>query len=202
MAQEPESKPAARPVPGWFDPGPWVHPSQLFRRPVPAKTPEVATASDRAATAPTPAAAPAAATETAEDLFGKLQELCATGRVAIELDTKRLMKMDSPVNVEAEGNQWVYGLIALSLVLGFAVGWKAGIAAACVGVVLYLTLGKALIRRRIRRRVHEKALHDLSLWRRLWSYGGVVLVESDAAARRCAAPGDNWLEFVRQQHRV
>ena len=193
MAQKPEGKPAASRRPTLLDPGAWVHPSDLFRRLAPAKLRDVA------ATAPARTATSVAARETAEDLFADLRELCAAGLVAIELDPKRLMKLDSPVNVEAESNQWVYGLVALGLVLGFAFGWKVGVAAAGIGAVLYLTLGKAVIRRRIRRRVHAKVLLDLSLWRRLWSFGGVVLAVSGKESGRCAAPEGNWLEFVREQ---
>jgi hypothetical protein len=207
MPPESEDKPRDRSRgPTLFDPGPWVHPSHLFRRGGAAQASPTATsaagpvAPAGAAHAVPPATVPAAV-ETAEELFQRLQALHAAGRVAIELDAKRLMTLDSPVNVEADGNQWVYGVIALSLVLGYAFGWKIGLATAAGGVVLYLTLGKATVHRRIRRRVHEKALADLAQWRKLWNYGGVTLTASGDAAQRCAAPKDNWLEFVRGQRR-
>jgi len=206
MTPESEDKPRDPPwEPTPFDPGPWVDPSHLFRRGGAAQVSRTATSpgvpvapAGSAAHAVPPVTAPTTV-ETAEGLFQRLQALHAAGRVAIELDTKRLMKMDSPVNVEADSNQWVYGLLALSLVLGFAFGWKIGLATAGAGVVLYLTLGKATVRRRVRRRVHEKALAELSHWRKLWSYGGVTLTVNGDAAQRCAAPKDNWLEFVRRQ---
>jgi len=203
MPPERETKSAPRPGPTLFDPGPWVHPSHLFRRSPPASP---SAAIDRAtpppvAPAPPTAAAPAVV-ETAEELFQKLQALHAAGRFRVELDTKHLIKIDSPVSVEAEGNIWVYGFAAASVVLGFALGWTIGLAAGGLGIVFYLTLGKAFISRRIERRVREKALAELSLWRKLWSYGGVVLATTSEGSERCAAPDGNWLEFVRSLSRA
>jgi hypothetical protein len=85
------------------------------------------------------------------------------------------------------------------LVLGFALGYKVGLAAGAVGVVLYYTVALPFVRRRIRRRVHEKALAELALWRKLWSFGGVTLVANGEGGLRCTAPQDNWLEFMRRQ---
>ena len=146
-------------------------------------------------------AIPAEAAETADELFARLRRLCAEGRVAIDLDNKRLMHhMDSPVSFEAWGNQWVYPLLVLTGTLWWWFGWKVGAPAAVASVLLYLTLGKAFLRRRIERRVREQVLEDVVRWRKLWSFGGVTLRNTVGSASDglCTSPRDNWMEFVRR----
>ena len=156
-------------------------------RPVPPPAPEVPIPPETA--------------ETADELFRRLRRLCAEGRVAIDLDNKRLTQhIDSPVSFEAWGNQWVYPLLALTCALWWRFGWKVGAGAAVVSVLLYLTLGKAFLHRRIERRVREQVLEDIVHWRKLWSFGGVTLRSTADSANDgiCASPRDNWMEFVRR----
>jgi hypothetical protein len=150
---------------------------------------------------PGPAIAiPPEAAETADELFARLRMLCREGRVAIDLDNKRLTHIDSPVAFEAWGNQWVYSLLALTCGLWWWFGWKVGAGAAVASVVLYLTLGKTFLHRRIERRVREQVLEDVVRWRKLWTFGGVSLRSTEAGASEglCASPRDNWMEFVRR----
>jgi hypothetical protein len=145
-------------------------------------------------------AIPPEAAETAEELFRRLRKLCADDRVAIELDHKRLMHIDSPVSFEAWGNQLVYPLLLATCLLWWWLGWKVGAGVAVASVLLYLTLGKAYLHKRIERRVREQVLEDVVLWRKLWSFGGVSLrrVGDGDGAGTCASPRDNWMEFVRR----
>ncbi len=153
-----------------------------------------------AAAPPPVAAAPAPPPETASELLARLRRCHADGRVAIDFDMKRLMHMDSPVSFEAESNQWVYGLLALTAALWYVFGYKIGLATAAISLSLYLSLGKVYLRRRIARRVRGRALDDEAQWRKLWDFGGVTLQETKpgGAGARCVAPGDNWMEFVRR----
>ena len=143
---------------------------------------------------------PPEAAETAEELFARLRLLCAEGRVAIELNNKRLMHIDSPVSFEAWGNQLVYPLLALTCLLWWWLGWKVGAGTAVASVVLYLTIGKAFLHRRIERRVQEQVLEDVVRWRKLWNFGGVSLrrVGDGEGDGSCASPKVNWMEFVRR----
>ena len=143
---------------------------------------------------------PPEAAETAEELFQRLRQLCADGRVAIELDNKRLMHIDSPVSFEAWGNQLVYPLLLLTCALWWWLGWKVGAGTAVASVLIYLTIGKAFLYRRIERRVREQVLEDVVRWRKLWSFGGVSLrrVGEGDGDGTCASPRDNWMEFVRR----
>jgi hypothetical protein len=164
-------------------------------------TPPIPRAPQSPSRLPVPQVAiPPEAAETADELFARLRRLCAEGRVAIDLDNKRLMHIDSPVSFEAWGNQWVYSLLALTGVLWWWFGYKVGAGAAVASVLLYLTLGKAFLHRRIDRRVREQVLEDVVRWRKLWSFGGVRLrnTADGSAGGTCASPRDNWMEFVRQ----
>ncbi len=149
-------------------------------------------------------AAPAAEA-TPADLLRGLRRLVDSGALRLELDLKRLDHMDSPVGVEADSNRWIYPAIILCGAVFWFVGLWPGIAAAILCLAAYLTLGRAYVRRRLVARVHEKALYDLDLWRRLWRYGGVSLVPGEGAAagaetpraEPCAAPEGTWMALVR-----
>jgi hypothetical protein len=131
-----------------------------------------------------------------EDLFRELRRLVARGTLRLELDLARLDHIDSPVAVEADSNIWVYGLIVVCTVVFWQEGTLPGVAAIAVSLILYLTAGRRYVRRRLIRRVHERALGDGEVWRRLWRFGGVTLVVE--GAERCAAPHGNWMALVRR----
>lgn len=147
---------------------------------------------------------PPEAAETADGLFARLRQLCAEGRVVIELNNKRLSHIDSPVSFEAWGNQLVYPLLLVTCLVWWRFGWEIGGAVAVASVVAYLTIGKAFLHRRIERRVREQVVENVVLWRKLWSFGGVTLrqVGEGVDATACISPGDNWMEFVRRLTKV
>jgi hypothetical protein len=131
-----------------------------------------------------------------KELFRELRQLVAHGKLRLELDLTRLDHIDSPVAVEADSNIWVYGLIAICAAVFWKEGALPGIAAITVSLLLYLTAGRRYVRQRLIRRVHERALGDSEVWRRLWRFGGVTLVEE--GAERCTAPHGNWMGLVRR----
>ncbi len=132
---------------------------------------------------------------TAEKLFAALNRLRADDKIALRLDYKKLTHLDSPVGSEADGNIWAYGGLALAIAAWWFRGWQVAVGVAVAGVLIYLTLGRWYMHRRIRRRVEDKALADLTQWRRLWKFGGVALVAG--AGEPCAAPQGNWMALVR-----
>ena len=134
--------------------------------------------------------------KSAEDLFRDLRRLVARGALRLELDFARLDHIDSPVAVEADSNIWVYVFIVVCAAIFWQAGPWPGVAAVVVSLTLYLTLGRRYVRRRLASRVHERALADGEVWRRLWRFGGVMLV--DDAGERCAAPDGNWMALVRR----
>jgi len=131
----------------------------------------------------------------ADELFRDLRLLIERGDLRLELDLVRLDHIDSPVAVEADSNVWVYGLILVCVAAFWQGGTWPGVAAIGMSLLLYFTVARAYVRRRLSRRVHERALGDGGVWRRLWRFGGVTLVGLGAA--RCVAPDGNWMALVR-----
>lgn len=133
--------------------------------------------------------------ETAEKLFAALNRLRTDGKIALRLDYKKLMHLDSPAGSEADGNIWAYGGLVLAIAAWWFRGWQVAVGVAVGGVLIYFTLGRWYMHRRIRRRVEDKVLADLTQWRRLWKFGGVALVPN--TGEECAAPQGNWMALVR-----
>lgn len=133
--------------------------------------------------------------DTAEKLFAALNLLRADGKIALRFDYKKLTHIDSPVGSEADGNIWACGGLALAIATWWFRGWQAAVAVAVAGVLIYFTFGRWYMHRRIRRRVEDKALADLTQWRRLWKFGGVALVPD--TGEECAAPQGNWMALAR-----
>lgn len=135
--------------------------------------------------------------DSAVDLFRTLQALVAERSLALRFDYRRLQHIDCPVGSEADGNIWAYAVLVAALA-AFGLGGLAwAIAVSAWGAVIYLTLGLGYVRRRIRRRIQENALQNLTLWQRLWRFGGISLVPADGTPP-CAAPQGNWMELVRR----
>jgi hypothetical protein len=135
----------------------------------------------------------------AEELFRGLCRLRERGTLRLDLDFARLDHIDSPVAVEADSNIWIYGSIVVCIAVFGRLGLWPGIAAICVSLALYQTVGRAYVRHRLSRRVREQALGDSRSWRQLWQFGGVSLVvDTPGAEQRCTAPGGNWMALVRE----
>jgi hypothetical protein len=134
---------------------------------------------------------------TPAELMRLLRARIDGGTLRLELDFKRLDHMDCPVAVEADSNVWIYAGIVLCAPAFWLGGMPVGAAAVAACLILYVTAGRAYVRRRLRRRVDERALSDSETWRKLWRFGGVALVAGDGT--RCVAPDDNWMALVREQ---
>lgn len=136
--------------------------------------------------------------DTAEALLAALRRLMGEGRVELRVDPKPLHHIDSPVALEADSNLWLYPIPPLAALLWWWQGMVPGLAVLGLGVLLYLTLGRAFVHRRIEHRVREQALNSVETWRKLWRFKGLTLVapgRPDLAD--CASPDGNWMAFVR-----
>ena len=143
-------------------------------------------------------AARSATGETAGELLVALRRGVAEGRVELRVEPKRLNHIDSPVAFEADGNIWAYAALFIAAVLWWRWGIVPGLAALAVGVIVYLTLGRAYMYRRIERRVRGAALDDLDKWRKLWRFSGLTLTAKDRRdLAPCASPDGNWMAFIR-----
>jgi len=134
--------------------------------------------------------------ETDTEYLAKLRELVAAGTVRIKFDVKKLRGMDSPVVVIAETERWAMGMVALCGAIWWFLGIWPAAAAFTLCVVAYAAWGRRGIGRNIERRIHEKALMDIAVWRRLWQYGGIVLESVNGQAVSCPAPGGSWIQFT------
>jgi hypothetical protein len=126
----------------------------------------------------------------------ELRRLIVDGRVRLDFDAKHLRGMDSPVAIEAETGRWA---LVMVVVVGLAFwwqGWQAGLAAGVVMAAIYLTLGRRRMADNLRKRIMEKALHDITTWRKLWRHGGVSLQRQTPGTATCQAPGDSWIRFT------
>jgi hypothetical protein len=138
------------------------------------------------------------ASESAAHLLAALRRGVADGKVELGVEPKRLNHIDSPVAFEADGNIWAYAALFIAAVLGWRWGMVPGLAALAVGVVVYLTLGRAYMYRRIERRVRGAALDDLEKWRKLWRFRGLTLTATDRQdLAPCMSPDGNWMAFTR-----
>jgi hypothetical protein len=108
---------------------------------------------------------------------------------------KRLQHIHSPVLSQADGNQWLLAMAALLGGLWWMADWRWAVAAVPLCAAIYVTLGHRAIRRRLMNRV-DLRLDDPSSWCKLWEFGGLVLREQ-RSGRRCAAPEEDWRDFVR-----
>jgi hypothetical protein len=130
------------------------------------------------------------------ELLAALRRLIEQGTVRLELDAAKLDHMDSPVSVQSDSTRWFAALfVACGAAFWFG-GWIGGAAAVVASLALWFAWGRPWTHRRITARVRETALKDTQTWRALWRFGGVRLV---ADGTTCAAPDDNWMQFVRDR---
>jgi hypothetical protein len=130
------------------------------------------------------------------DLLRRLAALVGAGRVVLTIDRGKLSHIDFPLALEADGNRWVYGLAALTALAVWQCGPPIGAAAAVASVVVYQTIGRAVIARRLLVRIHEQGLTSLDIWRRLWRFGGVILLPDDGEPWQ--GPDRSWMALVRE----
>jgi hypothetical protein len=132
------------------------------------------------------------------EYMAKLRDLVAQGTVNIQLtDLAKLRGLDSPVGVQAETEQWAWGLIIPTGLVWWQFGIIAAVATGLAWIALYLTAGRWLIRRRTFNRV-RKALSDGNTWRALWRFGGIRLASTGPDGAQAVAPDDSWIRFVEQ----
>ena len=134
--------------------------------------------------------------ESDADYLAKLRELIAAQSVRIQFDAKKLRQLDSPVVVVAETERWALGMVVLCGVVWWIFGLWIAVAALAAAAVAYALLGRRSIARNIERRIHDKALKDISVWRALWQFGGIILESAADGSERCSAPGGRWISFV------
>jgi hypothetical protein len=130
------------------------------------------------------------------ELLATLRAMIERGEVQLELDAAKLDHMDSPVSVQADSTRWFAILFVTCGAAFWFGGWIAGTAALAASIALWFAWVRPGTHRGIQARVRGVAMDDTQLWRKLWRFGGVRLVAANAS---CAAPNDNWMQFVRDR---
>ncbi|MFM2130324.1 MAG: hypothetical protein RL477_1870 [Pseudomonadota bacterium] len=141
------------------------------------------------------------------DLLAALARAISDGAVSVELDCNRLMHTDSPIAVQAEHTRWLYGIVAVTLAVGFGWDWTRGLAALILGIVFYAGIGRPWLHRRMRARFFTSTIFDTGQFKRLWRLKGVTLRLAGAAAAlsagpagggedSCDSPQGDWRRFV------
>jgi hypothetical protein len=101
--------------------------------------------------------------------------------------------LDFPGNSESDK----YQFILLGFVLIGLAYWKGTWTAVGGAVVLLLAIywlfWRNVIRRRMRQRFIDKAMVDMKLWRKSWTFTGVKL---RAGAHECLSPKGDWRAFA------
>ncbi|HVJ53811.1 MAG TPA: hypothetical protein VM689_15185 [Aliidongia sp.] len=130
-------------------------------------------------------------------LLRQLDRLVESGRITLAIDRTKLGHIDFPLGLEADANRWIYPMVAATAAIWWLFGLWAGLGAAAAMIPAYLTLGRAYMARRLDRRIREQGLKQVELWRRIWRFGGVVLMTEDGAS--CQGPAGNWMALVRSE---
>jgi hypothetical protein len=134
--------------------------------------------------------------ETERDLLMRLDKLVESGQLRLTIDRSKLSSLDFPLYSEADGNIWVYSMIAVAALVWWQLGNWAGIAAVAVALVLYQTLGKAYVARRLDQRIRSRGLKETEIWRALWRFGGVILTPADGG-EPVQGPQGSWHALAR-----
>ena len=115
------------------------------------------------------------------------------GRADIAFDSGIDTHLDFPGNSESDK----YQFILLGFVLIGLAYWKGTWTVVGGAVVLLLAIywlfWRNVIRRRMRQRFINKAMVDMKLWRKSWTFTGVKL---SAGAHECLSPKGNWRAFA------
>src|SRR5262245_20746684 len=107
--------------------------------------------------------------------------------------------MDFPGNSETDKGQFIIpGLVLMGLAYWFGNWWL--VAASVVLVVAgYFGYWRGVVRVRMRRHFVAKAMADLKLWRKSWSFAGMILTAQGKAkgeGEACRSPQGDWRAFA------
>ncbi len=101
--------------------------------------------------------------------------------------------LDFPGNSETDKGQFILvGFILIGLAY-WRGSWPVVAAVAALLAATYWFYWRKVVRRRMRRRFIAKAMADMNLWRKSWTFTGVAL---RAPGRECLSPKGDWRAFA------
>jgi len=125
--------------------------------------------------------------------LARIRTALREGRAEIAFAPGLGTHLDFPGNSETDKGQF----ILLGFVLVGLAYWKGGSAIVAGVVVLlvavYWFLWRKVVLKRMRTRFINKAMADLKLWRKSWSFDGVKL---SAQGQECLSPKGDWRAFA------
>ena len=127
--------------------------------------------------------------------LARLRALHEAARLEIRVDRRKLSHIDFPLAFEADSNQWAYGIVIAVGLIWWRFGTVPGVSAAVAGYLLYHFVGRHWVARRLERRIHTRGMAEVAVWRKLWQFGGVILVDA-ATGRTCQGPDGRWMGFI------
>ena len=119
------------------------------------------------------------------------------GRADIAFSGGLESHMDFPGNSETDKGQFIIpGLVLIGLAYWFGNWWLVAASAVLV-VAGYFGYWRGVVRARMRRRFVAKAMADLKLWRKSWSFPGITLTAvGEAKGDECRSPQGDWRAFA------
>src|SRR5262245_45016170 len=108
------------------------------------------------------------------ELLRQIVTALAEGRADIVFSRGLESHMDFPGNSETDKTQFIIaGLVFVGLAYWFG-NWWLVVAAVALVVAGYLGFWRRIVRTRMRRRFIAKGMGDVSLWRKCWTFPGIV----------------------------
>jgi hypothetical protein len=127
------------------------------------------------------------------ELLRQITRALAEGRADIAFSGELESHMDFPGNSETDKGQFIVaGLLLIGLAYFLGNWWLVGASAALVAAG-YWGYWRKVVQARMRRRFIDKAMSDLKLWRKSWSFAGIAL---SAAGEECSSPKGDWRAFA------
>ena len=109
--------------------------------------------------------------------FSVLREAIRSGDVRVEISRTRLSHIDCPVAADALATRALYLMVALGGLAYWQMPWQ--LAGVFIGAMLlfYSTAGYPWVGRQMQRTALVQLLDSLTLWDKMWAFGGVTLYD-------------------------
>lgn len=109
--------------------------------------------------------------------FAALRQSIRDGEIRVEINPRRLSHIDCPVAADALSTRALYLMVGLGALAYWQMPWQlAGIFCAAM-LLFYATAGHHWVGKRMQRAALVQLLDSLTLWDKMWAFGGVALYD-------------------------
>jgi len=123
--------------------------------------------------------------------FAALREAIRAGDLRVEIDRARLSHIDCPVAADALSTRALYLMVALGALSYWLLPWTLAGAFCGAMLLFYGTAGYPWVSRKMQRAALAQMLDSLTLWDRMWAFGGVSLYDR-AGGLLAQSGGPDW----------